>query len=92
MDIPQKCGMFSNMASTGTPPTRKSTSMTLDSGVLAEAQALGINVSRAAEQGILAAIRAEKARLWQDRNAGAIQDYNTWIETSGLPLAEYRKF
>lgn len=66
--------------------------MTLDSSVLAEAQALGINVSRAAEQGVLAAIRAEKARLWEDRNAGAIEDYNGWIATSGLPLAAHRKF
>lgn len=71
---------------------KHSTSMTLDSAVLDEARRLGINVSRAAESGIVAAIRAERARLWKQENAGAIADYNAFIEANGVPLADFRKF
>ena len=42
---------------------RTSTSMSLDRSILDEARGLGINLSRAAEQGLVAAIRAERARL-----------------------------
>ncbi len=71
---------------------RKSTSMTLDRGMLDEARALGINISQAAEQGVRAAIRAERARLWKAENAGAVADYNAMIEADGLPLGGFRKF
>lgn len=73
-------------------PTRKSTSMTLDAEVLEEARRLGINVSQAAESGVVAAIRAERARAWRQENAGAIADYNAFVEANGVPLAEFRKF
>ena len=66
--------------------------MTLDSAVLDEARALGINISRAAEDGVITAIRTSRARLWKEANAGAIDDYNAMIETGGVPLADYRKF
>lgn len=71
---------------------KRSTSMTLDAGVLDEARALGVNVSQAAEQGVVAAIRAEHARRWKQDNAGAIADYNAFIDEYGLPLADHRKF
>jgi len=73
-------------------PAKKSTSMTLDRSVLDEARQLGVNISRAAEGGVIAAIRAERARIWRQQNAGAIADYNAMIEKSGVPLAEFRKF
>lgn len=44
---------------------RRSTSLTLVRRLLDEAQALGLNVSRAAEQGVAQAIGAERARRWQ---------------------------
>ncbi|MBE3636855.1 type II toxin-antitoxin system CcdA family antitoxin [Mangrovicoccus algicola] len=71
---------------------RKSTSMTLDRGVLEEARALGINLSQAAEAGLRAAIRTERARHWQAQNAGAVADFNAMIEDGGVPLSEFRKF
>ncbi|WP_138472957.1 type II toxin-antitoxin system CcdA family antitoxin [Poseidonocella sp. HB161398] len=71
---------------------RRSTSMTLDRGVLDEARALGINLSQAAEAGLRDAIRAERARLWKAANAGAVADYNAMTEEDGLPLSGYRKF
>lgn len=71
---------------------RKSTSMTLDAAVLEEARRLGINVSQAAQMGVIAAIRAERSRIWKQENAGAVADYNMFIEKNGIPLTEFRKF
>lgn len=51
---------------------KKSTSMSLDAAVLEEAKRPGLNISQAAETGVMAAIRAERARIWKEENAGAI--------------------
>ncbi|MCR8548377.1 type II toxin-antitoxin system CcdA family antitoxin [Salipiger sp. P9] len=75
-----------------TARARKSTSMTLDPALLDEARQLGINISRAAESGVAAAISAERARQWKAQHAGAIADYNAFIDTQGVPLADRRKF
>ena len=72
--------------------TRRATSMTLDAKLLDEARALGVNVSRAAEEGILAQVRSLRARRWKEENAEAIADYNKWIEENGVPLSQFRKF
>jgi len=74
------------------PATRRATSMTLDAQLLDEARALGVNVSRAAEEGVLSAVKAERARRWKEQNAEAIADYNKWIEENGVPLSQFRKF
>lgn len=71
---------------------RRATSMTLDATLLDEARALGVNLSRAAEEGIAARTKAARAEAWQRENAEAIQNYNEYIEKNGLPLAEYRMF
>ena len=71
---------------------RRSTSLSLDRGLLDEARSLDVNVSRAAESGIAEVVRAARARRWQRENAAAIDEYNAFIETHGVPLAEHRKF
>jgi Post-segregation antitoxin (ccd killing mechanism protein) encoded by the F plasmid len=73
-------------------PTRKPTNLTLDAGLVAEARALQLNVSRAAEAGIADAIRRERARQWQQENAGAIRSSNEWVERHGLPLERHRPY
>jgi antitoxin CcdA len=73
-------------------PARQSTSVTLDRGLLEEARELELNISRAAEAGLAAAIRAERERRWRRENASAIADYNAFIEANGVPFAEFRKF
>lgn len=72
--------------------SRRSTSITLDSQLLDEARLLGVNVSRAAEEGVARAIQAERARRWREENASAIEGYNRFIEAHGVPLSEFRKF
>ncbi|MCF1710508.1 type II toxin-antitoxin system CcdA family antitoxin [Tabrizicola sp. J26] len=73
-------------------PARRSTSMTLDAALLDEARALGVNISRAAETGLQAAVKQARREAWQRENAEAIASYNDYIETHGLPLSKYRQF
>jgi antitoxin CcdA len=66
------------------------TKIFIDSALVAEANAVGVNISRAAEEGIAQAI--EKARLWKLENREAIEATNRYVEGHGLPLAKYRQF
>ncbi len=72
--------------------SRKPTNLTLDTELLNEARLLKLNVSRAAEAGLAAAIKKERMRLWQKENAQAIEDANVWVEKNGLPLGKQRLF
>jgi antitoxin CcdA len=71
---------------------RRSTSLTLDARLLDEAKALGVNVSRAAEEGVALAIRAARTRHWREENAEAIADYNRFVEAARPPLSDRRRF
>ncbi|MDX8523342.1 type II toxin-antitoxin system CcdA family antitoxin [Mesorhizobium sp. MSK_1335] len=71
---------------------RKSVNTSIDSRLIEEAKALGINMSRAAEQGIAKAISAEKTRRWQEENKAALESSNDYVKRNGLPLAKYRLF
>ncbi|TIS50726.1 MAG: post-segregation antitoxin CcdA [Mesorhizobium sp.] len=73
-------------------PQRKSVNTSIDSRLIEEAKALGINMSRAAEQGIAKAISAEKTRRWQEENKKALESSNDYVKRNGLPLAKYRLF
>jgi antitoxin CcdA len=76
----------------GMTAKRRPTSLTLNRHLLDEARALGVNVSRAAEEGVARAVAAERARCWREENAAALAEYNRFIARSGVPLAEFRKF
>ena len=71
---------------------RKSTNVSLAADLVAEAKALDINLSRACEAGLEAALKQERKRRWQDENAEAIEAWNVWVRENGLPLARYRRF
>jgi antitoxin CcdA len=70
---------------------RRSTSLTLNRKLLDEGRELGVNVPRAAEDGVARAIRAARARRWREENAAAMDDYNRFIDAHGVPLSEFRK-
>ena len=72
--------------------TRKPTNLSLDSALLQEAKALGINVSRSAEAGIAEAVRLHKQEKWLKENASALASSNSYVEANGLPLARHRQF
>ncbi len=71
---------------------RKAANLSLDESLVSEARNLKINISRAAEDGIARAIKAERERLWRLENAVAIRLENEYVEKHGLPLAKYRQF
>jgi antitoxin CcdA len=72
--------------------SRKAANLSIDEGVLADAKALDINISRAAETGIAEAVRTEKGRRWLEENREALLYFNQWYEENGNPLDEYRQF
>lgn len=72
--------------------TRQRLNLTLPASLVEEAKALGLNLSRACEVGLEAAVAAERARRWQDDNRGFIEAYNAKVEQDGLLLAEFRQF
>jgi antitoxin CcdA len=73
-------------------PARKPSNLSLDAELVSSARELNINISRAAEDGIARAIKAERERLWRLENAGAIAEANAYVEKHGLPFAKYRQF
>ncbi|NOD64806.1 MULTISPECIES: type II toxin-antitoxin system CcdA family antitoxin [unclassified Ruegeria] len=72
--------------------TRKPTNLSLDSALLAEAKALKVNLSRAAEEGVRAAVATAKSELWKSENAAALRSSNSYVEQNGLPLESFRQF
>ena len=74
------------------PSIRKAANLSIDADLLAEAKALSVNISRAAEAGISEAVRKEKERLWKEENREAIEGWNRYFEENGLPFSEYRGF
>lgn len=72
--------------------TRKPTNLSLDRALVEEARALNVNLSRAAEDGLRAAVKAEKERKWKQDNREAMDGINKWVEENGIPLAKYRQF
>lgn len=71
---------------------RRPTNISLDPACLDEARELGINVSQACERGLVESIKEARAVRWLEENRGAIDGWNQYLETHGLPLAEYRLF
>ncbi|WP_102961253.1 type II toxin-antitoxin system CcdA family antitoxin [Mangrovicella endophytica] len=64
----------------------------IDPGLLAEAEALDIDVSHAASTGVAQAVRAKRQSLWREQNAEALTSSNEYVERNGLPLAAHRVF
>lgn len=56
--------------------TRRATNLMLDQVLVADARALGVNLSRAAEAGLRAAVREARAAAWRRENARAIASSN----------------
>ncbi len=71
---------------------KRPTNVSLAEALLTEAKALGVNVSRACEQGLAEAVRAAKAARWQADNAPGFAAWDSYVEGHGVPLAQYRKF
>lgn len=71
---------------------RRPTNISLDAQMIEDAKELGINISRACEGGLSAAISAERNRRWKEENREAIEASNAYVAEHGLPLETYRLF
>jgi len=76
----------------GATNTKKATNVSLSQSLVAEAKALGVNLSRACERGIAEEIAAIRAARWLEENGAAIQAWNNYVEKIGLPLGRFRQF
>jgi antitoxin CcdA len=72
------------------PRPRKATNVSLDAELLAEARALGINLSRTLEERLAELVKAERTRRWQEENRAAIESMNRFTEENGVFGEEYR--
>lgn len=75
-----------------TATARKAVNLSMDRTLLEEARALEVNVSRAAELGLRAAVKKAKEEQWLAENRAALESINQWVEENGLPLERYRMF
>lgn len=62
---------------------RRPVNLTIRDDVMKEAKGLNINASKAAEKGILEAIRKAREEEWIKNNKHTIQAHNTRIEKDG---------
>lgn len=72
------------------PKTKRIATLTIRKDLLAEARALRLNISRAAEAGIAAAVKDAKEVAWVKDSQAAIQAYNKRVSSSGLALTGER--
>jgi antitoxin CcdA len=73
-------------------PKRQSVNLYLDRAVVEDAKALGINISRACDETLRAAVRSEREAHWKAENVEAVQSFNDYVDKNGIPLAQYRQF
>lgn len=71
---------------------RQVCNVTLPEPLVTEAKALNVNISRAAEAGVAAAVKAAREAAWLAENRAAIEATNAWVAEHGLPLAKQRLF
>jgi antitoxin CcdA len=71
---------------------RKPVNVSMDTGIVEAARAVGINLSQVSEAAVRAATKKEQERRWQEENRAAMAYWNRWVEENGLPLEKYRMF
>ncbi|MDI6747148.1 MAG: type II toxin-antitoxin system CcdA family antitoxin [Rhodocyclaceae bacterium] len=71
---------------------RKATNITLSADVLAEAKALGINISKSCDDFLRSLVARERASRWRTDHAEFIDAYNKVVTEEGLPLEQWRNF
>ena len=68
------------------PRPRRRVNVTMSGALCDEAKALGINVSRAAEAGLEAAVKSERSRRCREEHAAAFDAYNERIDREGVSI------
>lgn len=63
---------------------KKPTNLSINSDLLLQAKALGINLSAALEQALIAQLKEKQTQLWQEQNKKAIEAYNKSVDERGV--------
>ncbi len=71
---------------------KRATNVSLNSDLLEQAKALGINLSQACERGLADQIAELRDERWLEENRAALQSSNAYVEAHGLPLARHRPY
>ena len=71
-----------------TSSKRRSVKLSIDTGIVAAAKEIGVNLSRVTEDALRLAIKSERERRWRDENKAWIETHNTWIDKHGIPLSD----
>lgn len=71
---------------------RKAVNLSLDTGVVEAARAVGLNLSQVCEAALREASKQEEQRHFREENRAAFDYWNKWVEQHGLPLEKYRQF
>lgn len=69
---------------------RKAVNLSLDTGIVAAAREVGINLSQVSETALRKATRSAQEQRWQDENRDWIEAHRRWVEDNELPLEKYR--
>ncbi|HSM21631.1 MAG TPA: type II toxin-antitoxin system CcdA family antitoxin [Rubrivivax sp.] len=72
--------------------SRKATNVTIDARLLEHAKSLGINISKASEEGLSRAVAAKQEAIWLVSNQAALESSNAYVDRNGIPLAKHRNF
>ena len=72
-----------------TTPRRRSVNMTIREDIMKTAKALRLNASKAAEAGIVRAIREAQEHEWRTQSRAAIERHNKRIEQTGPLLTPH---
>jgi len=78
-----------------TPPatsSRRATNVTIDARLLEHAKKLGINISKASEEGLSRAVAHKQEAIWLQSNQAALESSNAYVDRNGVPLAKHRNF
>jgi len=73
-------------ASQSSKGKRRSVNLTIPEDIINSAKSLDLNVSRAAEAGIVEAIRQARIAAWKRENRAAIEAHNARVESGGMLL------
>jgi antitoxin CcdA len=74
------------------PSSKRAANLTLSTQVLADAKALGINISKACDTHLRELVRKEKEARWKAEHVDFIQAYNQTVAEESLPLDAWKTF
>ncbi|WP_457606163.1 type II toxin-antitoxin system CcdA family antitoxin [Nitratifractor sp.] len=69
---------------------KRAINLSVNSDLLAQAKALGINLSQSFEKNLEELVRREKERRWLEENREAIEERNRFVEKHGLFWEKFR--